>query len=126
MFLASISWFRGSNQCHFVVPSGATFHFLVSSSATFHFVVSSGATFQALVMRPRVPSQDDFYQFIENLVYDGNNNNRNRAGIPRVWWEDFYQTVHRCKLSDARYPLEFDNDCALDLTIDNFDTTENK
>ena len=38
MFLASISWLRGSNQCHFVVPSGATFHFLVSSSATFHFV----------------------------------------------------------------------------------------
>ena len=106
MFLASVSWLRGSNQCQ--------------------FVVSAGATFQALVMRPRVPSQDDFYQFVENLVYDGNNNNRNRAGIPRVWWEDFYQTVHRCKLSDARYPLEYDNECALDLTINNFDTTENK
>lgn len=78
------------------------------------------------MLRPRVPARDDFYQYVRNLVYDRNNENRNRASIPRVWWEDFYQTVHRCKLSDAKYSLEFDNECALDLTINNFDISANK
>ncbi|KAL8562533.1 hypothetical protein ACOMHN_045798 [Nucella lapillus] len=83
-----------------------------------------GLSFQALVLQPVIPSRkDDVGKYIGNLKYEIDPVQRNNALIPRVWWEDFYQTVHMCKLRDAEYPLNFNTMCPLDATLNGFNQT---
>lgn len=75
----------------------------------------TGLTFHGLVLKQKTRTVDSFNKFIEELDYDSAFENRNREGIPREWWEDYYQTMHECRLSDAVYPLDYPTACPLDL-----------
>ncbi|KAK7087415.1 uncharacterized protein [Littorina saxatilis] len=84
-------------------------------------IIPAGVSFQALILRPVVPPQTDFSTYVSNLEFDPNHPDRNRAAIPKVWWEDVYQTVLRCRLADADYPSQFTFPCARNLTIGGMD-----
>lgn len=74
-----------------------------------------GITLQGLMLSRMTRTVDSFNEFVKNIQYVPVNENRNREKIPRVWWEDFYQTAHKCRLSDARYPLDFPSECTQNL-----------
>ncbi|KAK7481552.1 hypothetical protein BaRGS_00027201, partial [Batillaria attramentaria] len=74
----------------------------------------TGISFEGIMLQQKTRTVDSFNEFIKNLDYDVTQEDRNRENIPRVWWEDFYQTRFMCRLSDARYPLEYNRECSKD------------
>ena len=43
--------------------------------------------------------------FVSTLTYDLQNIDRNNKGIPREWFEEFYQLAHSCTISGAIKPI---------------------
>lgn len=63
-----------------------------------------------------VDFRDSFYlpfiNYVKDIKYD------NRMGIPDDWFEEFYQHIHRCHLTNARISLmQYDTACRTDLEI---------
>ncbi|XP_076434694.1 uncharacterized protein LOC143274691 [Babylonia areolata] len=59
----------------------------------------------ALVVRPYATAVEDFRSFVTSLTFT------QRQGIPDDWFEEIYQSIHRCKIHNARRPLPFPSLC---------------
>ncbi|KAK7087416.1 hypothetical protein V1264_021473 [Littorina saxatilis] len=60
----------------------------------------------AIVMQPYSAFVEDFRSFVKTLTFT------NRQGIPDDWFEEIYQTMHTCKIAEARRSLPFSNLCS--------------
>lgn len=78
----------------------------------------AGLSFQALVLEPNTRIVDSF---ITNYLTPLANSTAYRQNVPLVWWQDFYQTVHSCRMSSAEYPLTaYTQECYGNMAIDAF------
>ena len=65
----------------------------------------------AIILRPRSAFVEDFRSFVQSLTFT------NRRGIPDDWFEEIYQTLHGCKIEDAKRSLPFSRLCTKRETI---------
>ncbi|XP_076452891.1 uncharacterized protein LOC143288376 [Babylonia areolata] len=83
-------------------------------------------TFEAMALQAVIPDRNEVKNYTKLLRYYLHNDDHNLARIPRVWWEDFYQTVRRCRLDNAEYPLDFSRPCSLNEDFTDSDIQLNK
>ncbi|KAL8604641.1 hypothetical protein ACOMHN_013421 [Nucella lapillus] len=60
----------------------------------------------AIVFRPYSLVLADFRTFVKSLTFT------NRRGIPDDWFEEIYQTMHKCKIDGAKRSLPFSSLCS--------------
>ena len=65
----------------------------------------------AIVLQPQSAFVEDFRDFVKSLTF------AHRRGIPDDWFEELYQTLHRCKIRDAKRSLPFSTLCTKGETI---------
>ncbi|KAK7481553.1 hypothetical protein BaRGS_00027202, partial [Batillaria attramentaria] len=60
----------------------------------------------AIILQPHSVIVDDFRTYVKSLTFT------NRGGIPDDWFEEIYQTLHRCTIMEAKRPLPFSTLCS--------------
>lgn len=59
----------------------------------------------AIILQPHSVMVQEFRDFVKSLTF------QNRRGIPDDWFEEIYQTIHRCTIMDTKRPLPFSRLC---------------
>jgi len=67
----------------------------------------------SIILSPRSAVVDQFRTYIRAITYS------NRKNIPKHWFEEFYQTMHKCQLKDSENPQTKYSVCTKNEVITN-------
>ena len=70
-----------------------------------------------IVLQPWLETDDDFQVYYRGLSLE------NRNGIPRVWFEEFWQYLHSCHIKNSLARLNYPVECDMNLAMPKMNLT---